>query len=101
MTGLRQEGVFASSVSFANKATSSVGLIAGGFLLDFVVRFPRGTQPGEIDADVLFRLAFTDGIGVTIFYLLPIILMLRYSLTEGRLDEIQGELKARQRADAG
>ena len=101
VTGLRQEGVFASSVSFANKATSSVGLIAGGFLLDFVVRFPRGTQPGEIDADVLFRLAFTDGIGVTIFYLLPIILMLRYSLTEGRLDEIQGELKARQRADAG
>lgn len=46
-----------------------------------VVRFPRGTRPGEIDADTLFRLAFTDGIGITVFYLVPIVLLSRYSLT--------------------
>ncbi|NJN50691.1 MAG: MFS transporter [Gammaproteobacteria bacterium] len=88
----RQEGVFSSVIGFSSKATSSIGLIAGGFLLDFVVSFPRGTQPGEVGADTLFRLAFTDGIAIHVFYAIPIYLTSRYTLTRERLKEIQAQL---------
>jgi Na+/melibiose symporter-like transporter len=89
----RQEGVFSSAIGFSAKATSSLGLIIGGLLLDFIIRFPRGTQPGEIDADILFRLAFTDGILVPVCYFLPIYMLSRYTLTRERLTEIQAELR--------
>jgi len=89
----RQEGVFSSAIGFSTKATSSLGLIIGGFLLDFLVAFPRGTQPGEVGYDILFRLAFTDGIAIPLFYLLPIYLLTRYTLTRDRLEEIQTELR--------
>ena len=90
--GRRQEGVFSSALGFSAKATSSLGLIIGGFLLDFVIGFPRGTQPGEVAGDILFRLAFTDGIAVPICYFLPIYMLSRYTLTRDRLTAIQAEL---------
>ncbi len=89
---LRQEGVLSSAIGFSSKATSSIGLIAGGVLLDYVVAFPRGTQPGEVAADTLFRLAFTDGIAIHLLYALPIYLLTRYTLTRARLREIQEQL---------
>ena len=88
----RQEGVFSSAIGFSAKATSSLGLIIGGLLLDFMIGFPRGTQPGEVDADILFRLAFIDGIIVPVCYFLPIYMLSRYTLTRERLAEIQTEL---------
>lgn len=90
--GRRQEGVFASAIGFSAKATSSLGLIIGGFLLDYAIGFPRGTQPGEVADNVLFKLAFTDGIAVPICYFLPIWMLTRYTLTRDRLTEIQAEL---------
>lgn len=89
----RQEGVFSSAIGFSAKATSSLGLIIGGFLLDFVIGFPRGTQPGQVPDDVLFKLAFTDGIAVPICYFLPIWMLSRYTLTRERLTLIQSQLR--------
>jgi hypothetical protein len=57
------------------------------------VSFPRGTQPGEVEYDVLFRLAVTDGIVVPICYFLPIFMLSRYTLTRDRLETIQAELR--------
>jgi Na+/melibiose symporter-like transporter len=91
----RQEGVFSSAIGFSAKATSSLGLIIGGFLLDFLVAFPRGTQPGEVEYDILFRLAVTDGVVVPIAYFLPIWMLSRYTLTRDRLETIQAELQQR------
>lgn len=88
----RQEGVFTSAIGFSSKATSSLGLIIGGLLLDFVINFPRGTQPGEVADVVLFRLALTDGVAVPICYFLPIWMLSRYTLTRSRLSVIQSEL---------
>jgi Na+/melibiose symporter-like transporter len=90
---LRQEGVFSSAIGFSAKATSSLGLIIGGFLLDFVVAFPRGTQPGEVESATLTTLAITDGIVIPILYFLPIYLLSRYTLTRDRLGEIQASLQ--------
>jgi Na+/melibiose symporter-like transporter len=91
--GRRQEGVFSSAIGFSSKATSSLGLIIGGFLLDFLIGFPRGTQPGEVAGDVLFKLAFTDGVAIPLCYFLPIWMLSRYSLTRERLNIIQTELR--------
>ena len=92
MIGRRQEGVFSSAIGFSSKATSSLGLIIGGFLLDYVIGFPRGTQPGEVADGILFLLAVTDGIAVPICYFLPIWMLTRYTLTRDRLSSIQAEL---------
>ncbi len=89
----RQEGVFTSAIGFSSKATSSLGLIIGGLLLDFIIGFPRGTQPGEVGDDVLFRLALIDGVVVPVCYFLPIWMLSRYTLTRARLSLIQSELR--------
>lgn len=91
----RQEGVFASALSFSSKATSSVGLILGGFLLDFVISLPRQAQPGTIDNDILFRLAFTDGVALPLLFFIPIYLISRMTMTRARLADIQEKLHAR------
>jgi GPH family glycoside/pentoside/hexuronide:cation symporter len=93
----RQEGVYSSTIGFSTKATSSIGLIFGGLLLDVFISFPRGTTPGEVGDDTLFRLALTDGILVPMFFLLPILMLRRYSLTRERLASIQNELGHDQR----
>lgn len=94
-TKIRQEGVFTSALGFASKSVSSIGLIVGGLLLDLVIRFPRQSLPGEVDADTLFRLAFIDGIAVPALFVIPIYLLSRYSLTRLQLEDIQSELGQR------
>lgn len=95
-TGLRQEGVFSAGITFAGKATTSLGLICGGLLLDMFIQFPRGSAPGSVGEDSLFRLALTDGILVPAANLIPFFLLLRYSLTRERLQQMQAELRARE-----
>ena len=92
---LRQEGVFTSSIGFATKSVSSIGLIVGGLLLDLVIRFPRQSLPGEVDADTLFTLAVIDGIAVPSLFVIPIFLVTRYSLTRLQVEEIQSALGRR------
>lgn len=93
--GRRQEGLFSAALSLAAKATSSIGLIVGGLLLDLVIRFPVGSQPGTVEPGILFRLAFTDGIAVPMFYAIPIYFLARYTLTRARVVEVQAELATR------
>ena len=94
-TGKRQEGVFSSALSFSAKATSSLGIIIGGFLLDFIVRFPKQAQIGTVDNDTLFSLAFCDGVAVPLLFFVPIYLMSRMTMTRSRLREVQAALQDR------
>ncbi len=96
--GLRQEGIFSAGIAFAGKAVTSLGLMIGGFLLDFVIRMPRDGVPGGVPDDTLFRLAVTDGIAIPAFNLLAFWLLTRYSLDRHRLSEIQAVLKERSAA---
>ncbi len=96
--GLRQEGIFSAGIAFAGKAVTSLGLMIGGFLLDFVIQMPRDGVPGSIAEDTLFRLAVTDGIAIPAFNLLAFWLLTRYSLDRHRLSEIQAALKERSAA---
>ncbi|MFT7266609.1 MAG: GPH family glycoside/pentoside/hexuronide:cation symporter, partial [Halioglobus sp.] len=92
-TGKRQEGVFSAALSFSAKATSSVGIIIGGFLLEFVVSFPTQAKIGEVDGDTLFKLALNDGIIIPLLFFIPIYLMSKMTMTRVRLSEVQKALE--------
>ena len=91
--GLRQEGVFSGGITFSSKATSGFGAIIGGFLLESVIQMPVGTVPGEVGYPVLVKLAVIDGIIMPALMIVPIMLVRRYSLTKGRVEQIQANLK--------
>jgi GPH family glycoside/pentoside/hexuronide:cation symporter len=94
-TGQRQEGVFAAGVAFSTKAVGSLGVIIGGFLLEFFIGFPAGQGQTEISEDVLFRLAITDAIIVNLLLLIPAYLISKYTLTRGNFAVVQAALQER------
>jgi len=94
-TGLRQEGVFAAGVAFSTKAVGSFGVIIGGFLLEYFIRFPAGQGQSEISEDVLFRLAITDAIVVNSLLLIPAYLISKYTLTRSNFAAVQAALQER------
>ncbi|MBV9043934.1 MAG: MFS transporter [Alphaproteobacteria bacterium] len=47
-TGRRSEGLFSASLSFVNKATSGMGILLAGTLID-LVHFPKHATPATID----------------------------------------------------
>ena len=94
LTGERQEGVIFSARSFAFKAGGAIASILGGMALD-LIEFPRGAAPGEVSADVLFRLGLVAGPLTSIFGLLILTFYLAYRLDRRRVAEIQEQLAAR------
>ena len=100
-TGQRQEGVFAAGVAFSTKAVGSLGVIVGGFLLEFFVQFPAGQGQTEISEDVLFRLAITDAIVVNSLLLIPTFLISKYTLTRRNFAAVQATLEERRESSLG
>ena len=100
-TGQRQEGVFAAGVAFSTKAVGSLGVIVGGFLLEFFVQFPAGQGQTEISEDVLFRLAITDAIVVNSLLLIPAFLISKYTLTRHNFAAVQAALEKRRESLLG
>ncbi|MEZ5559208.1 MAG: MFS transporter [Pseudomonadales bacterium] len=98
-TGLRQEGVFSSVLAFSGKATSGLGLLIAGLLLDAVVHFPERAAATAVPADVLLRLGVIDGLVVPLFNLIWMVLVLRYRITRPVHEQMRRELDARRAAD--
>jgi Na+/melibiose symporter-like transporter len=90
-TGRRQEGVFFAARTFFSKLTGGLGTILAGIAID-VIAFPQGAKPGEIGADVLFKLGLVDGPIAAIPALIGIYCYGRYGITKARHAEIQREL---------
>ncbi|MBL6690400.1 MAG: MFS transporter [Pseudomonadales bacterium] len=96
--GERREGVIFAARSFANKATTSAGLVFGGMLIDFI-EFPRGAALGTVPADTVWQLGLIAGPATSIFTMLGLVLYLRYRIDRRRHEEIMRELAARQGRD--
>ena len=96
--GLRQEGIFSGGIAFSGKVTTGFGLILGGLLLDLVIVFPTGLQPGEVAQDVLLRMAIIDGILMPALNAIPFALLLKYELNRATVHEIQSQLNARRQS---
>ena len=97
LTGERQEGVIFSARSFAFKAGASLASVFAGMTLD-IIEFPRGAPPGEVAADVVFRLGLVAGPITSVIGLAILMFYLSYRLDRKRVAEIQVELNARRRA---
>jgi Na+/melibiose symporter-like transporter len=99
-TGRRQEGVFNAAIAFSAKATSGLGVLAAGALLDLVVGFPRGTTDAAVGGDVLIRLGVVDGFLVPLGNVVWMVLALRCSITREGHAEVRQALDAKRRAGA-
>ncbi|MDZ7683950.1 MAG: MFS transporter [Gammaproteobacteria bacterium] len=96
-TGRRQEGVFSSAMTFAGKATSGVGILLGGLILDYVLAFPQGVDPNDADPGLIFDLGLYAGVMIPLFYLIPFWFVTRYDITRETHSRIQEELIIRRR----
>jgi Na+/melibiose symporter-like transporter len=93
-TGLRQEGMFTATISFAAKATSGFGGLVAGIALD-AIAFPRGAAPGSVPAEKVAALGLAVGPGLVALYLLTLFFLSRYRITRERHREILDELDRR------
>lgn len=91
-TGRRQEGVFAAALSFAGKATSGLGIMISGAILDYGLTFPRGVTPEDLSAHTIFNLGLWAGVLIPLLYVIPFYLLNLYSLTREKHAEIQAGL---------
>jgi GPH family glycoside/pentoside/hexuronide:cation symporter len=92
--GERREGVIFAARSFANKASASIGLVAGGILLDFIA-FPKGALMGSVPAEIVWQLGFIAGPATSVFTLGGLALYVRYRIDSKRHAAIMQSLSAR------
>ena len=94
ITGMRQEGIFFSSVSFSNKMTSGIGTVAAGFALAFI-DWPTGADvqtASDISAETIAWLGLIYGPIVSGFALVSAYCYSKYGLNRQRHAEIVEEL---------
>ena len=94
ITGMRQEGIFFSSVSFSNKMTSGIGTVAAGFALAFI-DWPTGADvqtASDIGAETIAWLGLIYGPIVSGFALVSAYCYSKYGLNRQRHTEIAEEL---------
>ena len=96
-TGERREGVIFAARSFATKATASMGLVAGGILLD-VIQFPKGAALGQVSPETVWQLGFIAGPATSVFTMFGLLLYLGYRIDRNRHGEITRELLDRRRS---
>ncbi|NOX52583.1 MAG: hypothetical protein GXP16_18930 [Gammaproteobacteria bacterium] len=92
-TGLRQEGLFNSVMTFSSKATTGAGILIAGLLLDFVVGLPQGATASAITPQMIFKIGVLEAYIVPIFNVVSLILILRYTLTREQHAKVQRQLK--------
>jgi Na+/melibiose symporter-like transporter len=100
-TGRRQEGVFSAALAFSGKATSGLGVLLGGLLLDYVVSFPRGAAPSSVDPHLVRLLGAIAGIALPLLYLFPFSLISRYRITRAAHADIRRQLDAHRSSTNG
>jgi Na+/melibiose symporter-like transporter len=93
-TGTRKDGVFFAAQAFAYKIPTGLGQGLGGLVI-WAIGFEPGMRPGQIPADVLFRLGMVAGPLVAAALLLPMLAMWRYDISRARHAELRRALAER------
>jgi Na+/melibiose symporter-like transporter len=83
VTGRRAEGLFVAANSLVQKTTSGVGILASSLLLG-AIGFPRGAQPGAVDAGVVRRLGLAYAPLLVTLYLAAIAFLATYRISRER-----------------
>ena len=95
LTGRRQEGIFYAARTFFSKAMNAFGHIVAGFAIDFYIKLPPKSEPGEVAEDVLFRLGIVDGPFAMFWGIVAAFVYLGYKIDKKRYAEIRAELDQR------
>jgi Na+/melibiose symporter-like transporter len=98
-TGRRQEGILFAARTFFGKVTQGLGYGISGFVID-AIGFVPGSTPGNVDADVLYRMGVLDGPIAVIPAILALFFYGAYRIDKQKHAEIQAELD-RRRASEG
>jgi Na+/melibiose symporter-like transporter len=100
-TGQRQEGVFSAALSLSGKATSGLGVLVGGLLLDYALTFPRGVAPADVAPAEVHTLGIVAGVLLPLLYIVPFVLTTRYRITRAVHADIQRALASRRAGENG
>jgi Na+/melibiose symporter-like transporter len=93
-TGLRQEALFNSVITFSSKVTSGGGLLVAGVLLDFVVGLDGSQRIDRLSSTQLVRLGVIDAYVVPLCNVVWLWLALKYTITREQHAKIRAKLDA-------
>jgi Na+/melibiose symporter-like transporter len=94
-TGERMDGVFFAAMGFSMKVPTGLGQFLGGAIIQFA-GLAAGAQPGEVPADVLFKLGVIAGPIISLSFIVPGLLLKRFDLSRERHEELREILKFRE-----
>ncbi|MDG1708113.1 MAG: MFS transporter, partial [Emcibacteraceae bacterium] len=94
-TGRRNEGVIASSITFAGKCADAFGTLIAGILLS-VIAFPTETAVGDVAPDIIVKLGLIYGPLVFAIWMGVIITLSRYRITRKVHEETVRKLAERE-----
>ncbi len=95
-TGRREEGLYFSASSFAQKASFGLGALIAGIALD-VIKFPKGAAADAVPMDILTKFAWFAGPITMVILLASILLIRKYPIDEvehARITRGIAEMKA-------
>ncbi len=92
--GARHEGIFAAVMAFVIKATSGLGALAAGIILDVVGFDPQAAAsgvvtPGAPSVQALQQLGLAVAVGIVLLFALAVVFLSRYPLTRARFAELR------------
>ena len=90
----RQEGMISASISFSSKATTGIGTLIGGVLLEYLILFPTSVPEAGLTADTIVRLGVIGGMLVPAFYILSILLIRNYDLNREKHDCVKAQISS-------
>lgn len=90
-SGLRQEGMLNSAMMLTQKVSFGLGSFFAGLAIDFA-GFEGVKSVADTNPEMLSRLIWIYGPGISLLTLLGAWVYSRYTLTQNRCDEIQAEL---------
>ena len=93
-TGRRNEGVIASSITFAGKCADAFGTLIAGILLSLIA-FPTQTAVGDVPPEIIFKLGLIYGPLVFLIWMGVIISISRYRITRKVHEETVKKLAER------
>jgi GPH family glycoside/pentoside/hexuronide:cation symporter len=90
-TGIREEGLFFSTMSFAYKCTVGFGYLFAGILLKWIA-FPSQTALADIPKDAIDGLGWIGGFLLLGIYLVSLVFIRNYPIDKARYEEIREQL---------
>jgi len=91
---VRQEGIYFAASAFMQKATTGLGALIGGVIID-LAGMQVGAEPGSLDAGIVSSLGAFDGTAMMCLCLMALGFYSRVSLGRSALRKVQDALKQR------